>query len=300
MAQVDLYWAETALGERYVPEDHGWMKTHYRAAMVLGGVASALTAGAVLGAIAYRQSTALPRVALASYEIEAVPHRPVPAPLVPARDQAAPAPRPAPVKTVEPPPPSSAPPPTAAAAADAVPQPSRRGEPVAKPRPVEEKQRPAARPPTPAPAPKQKLAPRAAEPAPAPRTPAPAVKEQEPPTPVKAPEPSKPVKAQRAAALQPAPHESTRSKPPEHVGAPQPAEQVHAQVGLRKAAGSKPTDIASGEKLGIREILPDGIVMQNGRRIKNGTALPNGELLMGTDAAKGMAETDRRVLVLTP
>jgi hypothetical protein len=69
---------------------------------------------------------------------------------------------------------------------------------------------------------------------------------------------------------------------------------------LSKAAESKPTDIASGEKLGIREILPDGIVMQNGRRVKNGAALPNGEILMGTDTAKGMVETDRRLLVLTP
>ncbi|WP_027866365.1 hypothetical protein [Massilia alkalitolerans] len=268
MAQVDLYWAEKALGERYVPEDRRWMHTRYRAALLLGGVASALTAGAVLGAIAYRQSTAPPRVALASYQTEALSHRPVPAPLVPASDVPAPAPRPAPVKAVEPPPPTSSPVPTALAAA--------------------------------VPAPKQKLAPRAAEPSPAPRAPASAVKVQEPPKPVKVPEPSKPVKAQPAAALPPAPQENTRSKPQEPVSAPQPAEQVHAQVGLSKAAGSKPTDIASGEKLGIREILPDGIVMQNGRRIKNGTSLPNGELLMGTDAAKGMAETDRRVLVLTP
>lgn len=73
-----------------------------------------------------------------------------------------------------------------------------------------------------------------------------------------------------------------------------------AKVGLSKAAESKPTDIASGEKLGIREILPDGIVMLNGRRVKNGSTLPNGEVLMGTDATKGIAETDRRVLVLTP
>ena len=72
------------------------------------------------------------------------------------------------------------------------------------------------------------------------------------------------------------------------------------KVGLSKAAESKPTDIASGEKLGIREILSDGIVMLNGRRVKNGSTLPNGEVLMGTDATKGMAETDRRVLVLTP
>lgn len=300
MAQVDLYWAEKALGERYVPEDHGWMHTRYRAALVLGGVASALTAGAVLGAIAYRQSTAPPRVSLASYQAEALSHWPVPALLVPASDVPAPAPRPAPVKAAEPPPPSSSPAPTALATVVAAPQPSRREEPGAKPRQAEEKQRPAEEPSTQAPAPKLKPAPGSAEPAPTPRAPAPAVKVQEPPKPVKAPEPSKPVKAQPSAALRPAPQESTKSKPQETASAPQPAEQAHAHVGMSKSAGSKPTDIASGEKLGIREILPDGIVMQNGRRIKNGTSLPNGELLMGTDAAKGMAETDRRVLVLTP
>lgn len=86
------------------------------------------------------------------------------------------------------------------------------------------------------------------------------------------------------------------------VADPAPALKLEAdtRIGLSKAADGKPTDIASGEKLGIREIFPDGIVMQNGRRVKNGSALPNGEILMGTDAAKGMAETDRRLLVLTP
>lgn len=82
--------------------------------------------------------------------------------------------------------------------------------------------------------------------------------------------------------------------------APTPKPEPDTRIGLSKAAESKPTDIASGEKLGIREILPDGIVMQNGRRVKNGAALPNGEILMGTDIAKGMVETDRRLLVLTP
>lgn len=79
-----------------------------------------------------------------------------------------------------------------------------------------------------------------------------------------------------------------------------PKPEGDTRTGLSKAAESKPADIASGEKLGIREILPDGIVMLNGRRVKNGSTLPNGEVLMGTDVSKGMAETDRRVLVLTP
>lgn len=67
-----------------------------------------------------------------------------------------------------------------------------------------------------------------------------------------------------------------------------------------KGTENKPTDIASGEKLGIREILVDGIIMHNGRKIINGHELPNDEILIRTDVGKGMAETDRRVLVLTP
>ncbi len=67
-----------------------------------------------------------------------------------------------------------------------------------------------------------------------------------------------------------------------------------------KNAEKKPVDIASGEKLGIQAILNDGIVLLTGRKVKTGFPLPNGEVLVGTDPAKGMAETDRRVLVVTP
>jgi hypothetical protein len=67
-----------------------------------------------------------------------------------------------------------------------------------------------------------------------------------------------------------------------------------------KNTEKKPVDIASGEKLGIQAILNDGIVLLTGRKVKTGSPLPNGELLVGTDPAKGMAETDRRVLVVTP
>lgn len=67
-----------------------------------------------------------------------------------------------------------------------------------------------------------------------------------------------------------------------------------------KNTEKKPVDIASGEKLGIQAILSDGIVLLTGRKVKTGFPLPNGELLVGTDPAKGMAETDRRVLVVTP
>ena len=110
------------------------------------------------------------------------------------------------------------------------------------------------------------------------------------------------VKIKEASAPSPA---KIRHSAAKYAAAPAPAApaakpESDTRMGISKAADSKPTDIASGEKLGIREILPDGIVMHNGRKVKNGSALPNGEILMGTDAGKGMAETDRRLLVLTP
>lgn len=135
----------------------------------------------------------------------------------------------------------------------------------------------------------------------------PQVRETAPPTlkPRVAAEPPLPATAtSRAAApaLRERPPAVPESLPQAQVAdaAPMPKLEPGTKIGLSKAADGKPTDIASGEKLGIREILADGIVMQNGRRIKNGSPLPNGEILIGTDAAKGMAETDRRLLVLTP
>lgn len=62
----------------------------------------------------------------------------------------------------------------------------------------------------------------------------------------------------------------------------------------------KPTDIAPSEKFGIQVIASDGIILFGGRKIRNGTAFPNGELLLGTDPVKGMVETDRRVMIITP
>lgn len=81
--------------------------------------------------------------------------------------------------------------------------------------------------------------------------------------------------------------------------APFAGPELEAKAAPSRTGEKKPTDIASGTALGIREVLADGIVMMNGRKIKNGAALPNGELLLGTDAAKGLAETDRRVMIVT-
>ena len=86
---------------------------------------------------------------------------------------------------------------------------------------------------------------------------------------------------------------------PPSYPAPVAVPELEAKAASSRTGEKKPTDIASGTALGIREVLADGIVMMNGRKIKNGAALPNGELLLGTDAAKGLAETDRRVMIVT-
>lgn len=114
------------------------------------------------------------------------------------------------------------------------------------------------------------------------------------------PAPEAAVSPAKAKAAPPAPtaDKNIPAKAPETP--PAAKQEPETRVGISKGAENKPADIASGEKLGIREILADGIVMQNGRKVKNGSALPNGEILMGTDPGKWMAETDRRILVLTP
>lgn len=262
MAEFNRYWAEEALGEPYAPQDYRWMKSTRRIGMLLGGSACVLTTGALLGAAAYHLVDPAPRVSISSYEIEfATAQSAAPAPPQPAKNEPRSAP---PVHTPQ----------IASAAAQKADSPN--AAPSARPTIAPKVDRAAnaiAARPSPAPA-----APQAAA-HPAPPAPAPAVPERVAPVPA-------------------APDKRLQAKSPD--AAPAVKAEADTRVGLSKAAESKPTDIASGEKLGIREILPDGIVMQNGRRVKNGSQLPNGEVLMGTDATKGMAETDRRVLVLTP
>lgn len=65
------------------------------------------------------------------------------------------------------------------------------------------------------------------------------------------------------------------------------------------ARPNKPVDIAPPEKLGVREVRADHVVLTNGARVRVGARLPNGEVLMGTDVARGMAETDRRFLMIS-
>ena len=83
-------------------------------------------------------------------------------------------------------------------------------------------------------------------------------------------------------------------------GSPHAGKAATAETAAPRTAEKKPVDIAPGEKLGIQAILVDGIVSLNGRKIRTGAPLPNGEILVGTDPSKGMVETDRRVLIVTP
>jgi hypothetical protein len=271
MADFNRYWAEDAIGEPYTPQDYGWMKSHRRAGMLLGGVTCVLTTGALLGAAVYHLVDPAPRVSISSYEKEMTAAQP-PAPVQP---------KGSPISNKEL---GSQIPADLAQGAAARKSDLSHGA-AAQPAVVAAKADHTTKASTAIastvqapPQAKAQLA--ATSPAPGPAA------------------GSAPTGADRNAAGSTAADKRQQTRP---ADPPPPAKpEVDTRIGLSKAAESKPTDIASGEKLGIREVLPDGIVMQNGRRIKNGSSLPNGEMLMGTDATKGMVETDRRVLVLTP
>lgn len=241
MSDLDLYWAEEALGEPYPPQDYRWMKSSRRGGLLLGGAACIMTASTFLGSAADLTMDRTPHVSISLYEIQSDAHRELQ-------------------------PPRSAP----AAAARAETQIGSRTSPHTS-------------------VPKEVITKATLAPALAP-TPARAEVKTQAARPVK---PAQPPAAALAQA-KPAPQAAVAASSP---GAVKPESET--SVGISKSADSKPTDIASGEKLGIREILSDGIVMQNGRKVRSGSALPNGEILMGTDVGKGIAETDRRVLVLT-
>jgi hypothetical protein len=273
MTDFNRYWAEDAIGEPYTPQDYRWMKSYRRAGMLLGGVTCVLTTGALLGAAVYHLVDPAPRVSISSYEIA------MPAAQRPAPAQAQPKRSPISNKELG----SQTPPDLAqgaaarksdlshgAAAAPAVA--AAKAEHSAKGATADAGTVPAQ------PQAKTQLAATNSAPGPAAG--------------------SARTGADRNAAGSTAADKHQQTKPADP--APPIKPEADTRIGLSKTAESKPADIASGEKLGIREVLPDGIVMQNGRRIKNGSSLPNGEMLMGTDATKGMVETDRRVLVLTP
>lgn len=275
MADFNRYWAEDAIGEPYTPQDYRWMKSAHRAGMFLGGVTCVLTTGALLGAAVYHLVDPAPRVSISSYEIEMAsvqPPAPTPAPVQPKGNAIsnkelggqipANSAQAAAARKSDLPHGAAAGPAIVAAKAEHTTKAPTAGASTVPAQPQAKAQLAAANPP----------------PSPAPG--------------------AAPIGADRNVAGSTAADKRQQPRPAD-TAAPAKLE-ADTRIGLSKSAESKPTDIASGEKLGIREVLPDGIVMQNGRRIKNGSSLPNGEILMGTDAIKGMVETDRRVLVLTP
>lgn len=281
MSDLNLYWAEEALGEPYAPQDYRWMKSTRRVGLMLGGATCALTASVLLGSAAYLQVDRSPHVAISSYEIEEVAQAsrpPLPPPAarpesIPATP-ASPTDSPGDVRTSL----------NQSAQRPAATSPAVVSKPDAAP--AEEKNMAAA-------APAHSRTRASTVPASEKTRPTETIE-----TPRAAAAPAQvPAPVQTKAIAAPAAAAPAAPTPP---AAPTAKPEPDTRIGISKGADSKPTDIASGEKLGIREILPDGIVMHSGRKIKNGSALPNGEILMGTDAAKGMAETDRRVLVLTP
>lgn len=272
MADFNRYWAEDAIGEPYPCQDYRWMKSTHRAGLLLGGLTCVLTTGTLLAAAAYYLVDPVPHVSVSSYEIEMASLQP---------------PALAPVQS------------TGNAISN---RELRRQIPADLAQGVASRgsdllQRSASRPTTAAEhTTKTPIAGAGASTIPAqPKPKAQSAAANQAPGRVAG---SAPTIADRNASGSTAADKREQARPAD-TAAPVKLE-ADTRIGLSKAAESKPTDIASGEKLGIREVLPDGIVMQNGRRIKNGSQLPNGEILMGTDVTKGMVETDRRILVLTP
>lgn len=261
MNQLNLYWAEEALNEPYPVPDFRVMKSAHRLGLLLGGATSALTAATLVGLVVHQNIDRSHHVAIASYELEKA--KSISSSL--------------PTKLL-----AAAPAPTADVHINEV-MPTTG---------------------------MLTLTPR---------------KTADHPVEVKTPDPNSSITAQKLASRTQTPQSRLPVEPatmlalkPENVsgtaGTPATAapfdkpqsttqnitvDQV-ARDNPSKSTENKPTDIASGEKLGIREILVDGIIMHNGRKIINGHELPNGEILIRTDVGKGIAETDRRVLVLTP
>lgn len=261
MNQLNLYWAEEALNEPYPVPDFRAMKSAHRLGLMLGGATSALTAAALVGLVVHQSIDRSHHVSIASYELEKAKSI---SSLLPKKLLAA------------------APAPTADAH-------------INEEMPTTET---------------LTLTPR---------------KTADHPVEVKTPDPKPSITAQKLVsrtqtaqsrlpvepatklALKPVKLSDTAVTPatagpfnkPQSTTQNTTIDQV-ARDNPTKGTEYKPTDIASGEKLGIREILVDGIIMHNGRKIINGHELPNDEILIRTDVGKGMAETDRRVLVLTP
>jgi hypothetical protein len=63
---------------------------------------------------------------------------------------------------------------------------------------------------------------------------------------------------------------------------------------------NRPVNIAPAAKFGLRQVSPDSIMLANGMRIRINGRFPNGEMLLGIDPVKGVVETDRRSMVITP
>ena len=64
------------------------------------------------------------------------------------------------------------------------------------------------------------------------------------------------------------------------------------------ALPERPSNIATAEKFGIRQIASNMIILLNGSRVAVNGRFPNGELLLSIDQLKGIVETDRRTMVI--
>jgi len=95
--------------------------------------------------------------------------------------------------------------------------------------------------------------------------------------------------------LPPRPQAEHTSMAPAAQSAPN---QASAQP-IAPTLPARPSNIASAEKFGIRQVASDMIVLLNGARVAINGRFPNGEVLISIDQAKGVIETDRRTMVIT-
>lgn len=93
--------------------------------------------------------------------------------------------------------------------------------------------------------------------------------------------------------IKPAPGPTTKS---EVVIKPRESNVPTAPVEL--ALPNRPTNIAPAEKFGFRQVGSDAIILMNGSKIALHGRFPNGEALLRIDAAKGIVETDRRIMMI--
>lgn len=81
---------------------------------------------------------------------------------------------------------------------------------------------------------------------------------------------------------------------------PVPVPEPAFPLASKPVAVTKPVDMATAGKFGLRDISATDVTLLNGSHVKTGDRLPNGEMLMTINKQIGSIETDHRIMVLLP